>query len=131
MLSRQGHIPQNSHACSTYQVLSEKGSHSREMAAGGGGGADASSAPVPLARGSASSLFFSSTQYLKKRTAEPANPLIKEALAFNFTNVALFHKEQREFIRNLTLETYSTHRFLSSGDRIITPQISDYRNFSP
>lgn len=91
----------------------------------------ASSAPMPLTRGFASLLFFPSTQYLKQRTAEPANPLIKEALTFNFTNVALFHKEQREFISNLTQETYSTCTCLSSGDHIITPQISDYRNFSP
>ena len=65
----------------------------------------------------------------ENRTAEPANPLIKEALTFNFTNVALFHKEQREFISNLTPET--CFMFLSSGNCIITPQISDYRNFFP
>lgn len=39
---------------------------------------------------------------------------------FNFTVVALFHKEYREFISNHTSESASTYMFLSFGNCIIT-----------
>lgn len=97
----EGPVPQHSHAHTPDQVLWENGTHIPETR----GKQAACSVPVPLSTGRLP-LSLPHAQHRRKGW-QHANLLIKEALTFNFTNGALFHKEQREFISNRALEAHS------------------------